>query len=353
MNRRAIIIIGGAILLIVVFAMSQPTDPISIVPHGYDGPAASMDSIEYDTVKYPFARQYVYLYDAGIDPYNYILGIETDSATGVKCRITAPQFDRELENMDQSISEIVTQDGEEYNHTITQRASLQKFEMTAVIETYGAGMTGIEGVTFWIRLYNNDFSVFAGADRTVISFINVYTIDVDIQQQAENLEFDPDGQGYDVEMHTADKDPVTSVPSWTEDFYNIDNLKALSEVYIPIRIYDADPEFKSLTDWKRVECQATITFGMDILVIGEWDTLKPYREVVPPEPDLTPEEELLLLLEAIAKALLLIGGIVVTFVILYRVPGRVYKILGLVITWAVIAYMEGWLDPLLQQLGFA
>ncbi|MHA1812737.1 MAG: hypothetical protein ACTSYX_04800, partial [Candidatus Thorarchaeota archaeon] len=220
--------------------------------------------------------------------------------------------------------------------------------MTAVLETYGDGWVSIKDVKFWILLENNAFSVFTSADETAVAVLNVYTSErPEIGQQGKKLDFDPEGGGYDLPLYTAEGQKVSSVPDWLQDEYAVENLKRLQTVRFPITVIEAAPTTVSFFDWSRVECQAVITLGIDVLLFGQWEELRPYHKVEPPEPDKTWWDMLQDWLEenspSLMGILLLVIGLVFTVIVFRFVPDWRMKLVAVAVVWLILLlWFAGW-----------
>lgn len=349
MKRPIIIFIVIAILLILILPVALPfiygITQLGIIPHGYDGVIATTLEVEHD---YEILDEYNTGLAMGIDPYGAEGRIWSPLETGLRLSITSPQYVR---NEDRSIDPFTDMffdtAGTQWTQTTTQKVSLMTFEMSMILSTYGDGFGEITDVTFWIELSNNDFSVFTGADDVAISVINVYNMERPyISQTGTTIDFEPESGGADYPLHSMEGSDISSFPDWATGSYNVENLRRLSNVKFPLYVLEADPTTVSLIDWTRVECQVEFTLGIDVMVFGEWRDLKPYREVEPPDPDLTWWDMVLEFLSGdfldfILLLAWVIVGFVATIMIFRFVPGMKMKLLATAIVWIVLIAIFG------------
>lgn len=328
--------------------------PISInpsegLPHGYDGIVASMHSVEHHYGD-GLVREDNGLYYMGIDPYATVYGVEIPMETGIRCSITAPQAKGSLEFDPVEWWEKVMIDGVSYNQSTRREAHRYNFQMTARIETYGNGFDTISDVTFWIAVENNDFSIFTSGDEVAVAIINVYTVDVPVvAQKGVDIDFEPKAGGADFAIYSSDGEKMTSVPDWLQESYVLENFEKFSDIRFPIHVLSATPG----NDWgARVDCQVEFTIGLDVEVVGEWKQLRPWRDVVQPEPDKTIWEMLLEFLEDpfafIGTVIWVIVGFVGTVLVLKFVPDPRFKLVGVAAIWGAV-FIFGWGVPAIQE----
>lgn len=339
--RLGLGVVVGVVILLFSVPFLMRVGQYAVIPHGYDGVIATTFEVEHD---YPTVAEYNTGLAMGIDPY----GNSGPLQTGLRVSITSPQYVRseDRSGLVPSVENIVDAVGVEWIQTTTQKASKMTFDMTIILSTYGEGFLPIENVYFWIKLSNNDFSVFTGADDVAISIINVYNMERPfISQTGETVDFEPESGGADFPLHEVEGAEISSFPDWAADSYNLENLKRLSNIMFPLYVLEADPTTVSIIDWTRVECQVEFTIGIDILVFGEFVELKPYREVDPPDPDLTWWEMLMEALggglEVIYLIVFVLIGIIGTGVMLAKMKQN--AIPAIVVLWAGILFLLWWL----------
>lgn len=335
------IIIGLLIIAIVVGGGLVGRTSFNIgMPHGYDGVVATSHSVEHDyddvtTISDPFYK--------GIDPN----GIPT----GLRASCSSPQYVGHIDE-DPIISfEKVMVDGEEKNETTTIKVSRVNFEMNIDVETYGFGTSMIRDVSFWFELQNNPFSIFTGADDVAIAVIKVATTTRPvIEQKGDDIDFFPKAGGQQFALYTMDNDKLPDVPSWLEKDYIVENIEKLQNVKFAIDVFIADPIWQ--VAWGggyRVDCLVTFTLSIDVMLFGEWKTLKPWDEYIPPDPDLTLWEQFVNWVEENAPGVLsfimmmiwVLVGFVATIVIFRFVPGIKLKLLATGIVWVVLLAIYG------------
>lgn len=349
MRKQIIILAAAVIILFLIMPVALPfifrVTQLGIIPHGYDGVIATTLEVEHD---YTILEEYNTGLAMGIDPYGEYGRDWSPLETGLRLSITSPQYLRnEDRTLDPFVSGIITDTlGVMWEETTSQKVSKMTFEMSMILSTYGSGFGAITDVTFWIQLSNNDFSVFTGADDVAISIINVYNMERPfISQTGTTIDFEPESSGADFPLHTVEGGSIGRFPDWAADSYNLDNLKTLSNIKFPLYVLEADPTTVSLIDWTRVECQVEFTLGIDVLVFGEWKELKPYRDVEPPDPDLTWWEQFLAFLgvglETVYMILFVLIGIIGTALAFWKM--KRLAIPAIIVLWAGIVFLLWWL----------
>lgn len=343
MRRDVLVVITlVGILVLIVGSGFANTPAFNIgMPHGYDGVVSTAHSVEHDygnvvTLSDPFYQ--------GIDPDGY--------TTGLRATCTSPQYVGHVDEDPIVTFEKVVVDGIEKNETTTIEVSRVNFEMNIVVETYGWGVQPIHDVSFWFELQNNPFSIFTGADDVAIAVIKVATTTLPvIDQEAEELDFFPKAGGQQIALYTMDDVRLADVPPWLEQDYVVENIERLQNVKFAIDIFEADPIWEYVFPFgsQRVECQVTFTLSIDVMLFGEWKTLKPWEEYIPPDPDLTWWEQFTAWLETSTPGVLdfvmlmawVIIGFVATIVIFRFVPDIKLKLIATGIVWAVLLALFG------------
>ncbi len=339
MRRDILALIGLVGLLALIVGMGVGTPSLNIgMPHGYDGIVSTAHSVEHDydiveTMSDPFYQ--------GIDPDGF--------PTGLRATATSPQYVGHVDEEDILTFEKVMVDGVYQNETKTIKVSRVNFEMNINVETYGWGVQPINDVSFWFELQNNPFSIFTGADDVAIAVIKVATTTLPvIGQEGDKLDFFPKAGGQQIALYTMDDTKLPSVPSWLEKDYVVENIKRLQNVKFAIDIFTADPimEFGFFSQ-SRVECMVTFTLSIDVMLFGEWRTLKPWEEYIPPDPDLTWWEQFVEMMtgEDLISFILLMAWVIVGFIatiVIFRfVPDIRLKLIATAIVWGVLIAIFG------------
>ena len=343
--KRIFVILAVIVVLIIIVPFVAPFifrfGEYTVIPHGYDGVIATTLEVEHD---YSEFTDYNTGFAMGIDPVGDVWG---NDPTGLRVSTTSPQYVRSADRILDPITDLFTDAaGVVWDQTTEQKVSKMTFEMTITLTTYGAGLHAIKDVAFWISLASNDFSVFTGADDVAIAVLEVYNMERPfIAQNGASLDFEPEAGGAGFPLHSTSGGVISTFPDWAADSYNLENLQLLSTIKFPLYVLEAAPNIVSLIDYTRVECQVEFTLGIDVLVFGEWRELKPYREVEPPDPDLTWWEMLLESLgaglEVIYMIVFVLVGIIGTALALLKL--KQYAIPAIVVLWAGIVFLLWWL----------
>ncbi len=349
MRRQIIILAAVLFILFLTLPFTLPlffrVGQLGVIPHGYDGVVATTLEVEHDYAT--LSNDFNLGSAMGIDPY---LAAGGPDPTGLRLDITSPQYVRNEDRILDPFVDIITDAaGVMWDQTTTQKVSLMTFEMTMILTTYGTGGMQINDVAFWIQLSNNDFSVFTGANDVAISVINVYNMERPyIAQTGASLDFVPESGGADFYLHDIEGSKISSFPDWAADSYNLENLQLLSNVKFQLYVLEAQPTIVSIIDWTRVECQVEFTLGIDVLVFGEWRELKPYRDIEPPDPDLTWWEQFLEFLgvglETVYMILFVLIGIIGTALAFWKM--KRLAIPAILVLWGGILFLLWWLGVL-------
>ena len=124
--------------------------------------------------------------------------------------------------------------------------------------------------TLWIQVEENPFSVFSNADESIAYTINVYTLDkVTIYN---DIEVKPSAAAYDFPL-TQVGEP-SPIPQWVTESGFTDNVQYFEKVKFAVEV------LRGHATWvgDRVESTAEWEIGIDMLLLGEWKQVHPYRE---------------------------------------------------------------------------
>jgi hypothetical protein len=262
-------------------------------------------------------------------------GVEAADPTGVSCGIGVPQLYLEDYKLLGSKSEHVGSD----NVTTSHKQNIMHLQMSVNLKTAGWGLDWVYDVIFWVQLRQNPNTVFQNANSSYACILDVRTRDAATYVNPNDFVVDPSGGGYDVPLTPVDS---TTAPTWVTDAGYSGVISQLTTIKFPVHVVKAIPG--SFAGFFRGESEARMTFDIDVLLLGEWVQVRPWVAVTyPPVPPS--------LWEAIAMFIYLIAGFAITIVLLVKVPDPRFKIVGLIVVWAIIAYQLGWIDQLLGGLS--
>jgi len=362
MSKSRLIVVA-AVIAIALLILVPSIGLFSGLPHGYSGLVCESYGIEHDYetsspswmnpdgVPVEYHRTTYY---QGINPPSY-LPFSAGNPTGIETQVTSPQYIRheDLDTITVDVGE-PHDDGtgelvQDYTETFV---SIVTMEFTIFIETYPSytdRATGddhaIYNVKFWFHLYNNPHTVFQGADSSIVAILNLRTKSdgVEILQKGKDLDFIPDAGGSDVELYTLGTG--AKLPTGVSDYYNEENLRKFQDVKFAVLVKKAEPFGEQWSPTGRVDCSAKITFELEVLLFGEWERMRPYKEVVGPPVDKTIWEVLADLVDNIWAALMApIGAIVVvvgvigTIIVVTRVRGWLL-LFAVVVIWIAVIFV--------------
>jgi len=325
-----LLLVGAVYLLGISF---MPKDRLVIT--AYDGPVASMSRIEH---KYPTSGgtivetvsvNYASVYPDVPDIFD--IGIPS----GLKCEInTAPNVGT-YEEID-TISKFTIDDAAKTNTSENVAVQKVKGTMGIKISTSFGGLADAYDTKFWIKLQENDFSVFQGVDDSYAAFLEVYTIDP--PNIYGDLDVVPSAGGANIPMEPLGEQPQT--PEWISRIYGgVENLRI---VEFPIEVLRGHAAFGIPS---RSEAYADYVIGFDVLLFGYWKQTHDYRKWDAGIPDFWGD-----LIATLASFMWYVAGIVLSALAIWKLKGR-QLILVLAIVWVLVLWMSGFLPDLLEQFG--
>lgn len=315
-----------ALLVILAVMMGGLLGPIFMIT-GYDGIEATITRADHD---YELYTEHTSLVGYGIDPYQPGRTAEITSAaeTGLRVEIGQP---RQIDTrMDWSDSISVLDAEAETNITTLWEVHIVYLEMGATITTYGEGVWTIRDVDFWIRLIENPYSYFTGADES-----EAYILAVTTTEKARivgDIDVEPTGKAYGFPLTSLSDDPV---PQWILDSGYQKTLGEGKEVEFALQCLKATPSH--IFGFFRQEATATFTIQVEVLLFGEWEVVQEYIEWDWPIPDDFLADLLVFLVLFFWVAL----GFIATIIILRFVPNGKMKILGIAVVWIVLLALYG------------
>lgn len=323
MDRRIWLVIG--IIAVIVIAGSV------LEIHGYSGLEATSGDINHS---YPHAQETKTETSLSVDPVSFqsIEGIPID-VTGLRCSWGQPGQIGTRDPWQNSAEERLS------NGTLVKewQVSIIEMEMGISVSTSGAGDAIIQDVTFSIELRENPHSVFQTADETRAYIINVYTREMTQFNipLTGMMEVWPTAKGEDFPVDPLSSEPV---PQWILDSGYTKELKSFLEVAFAINVVKARPGGAWIF---RAESQAQIAVGVDVLLFGYWEELRPYREY----------DLFVTIWEMIQQYLVVVAGFVAMVILVVVLPGR-WKIIGPILFVLTLFYSLGYLEQILQGLSF-
>ena len=323
------IILGGMFYL----GFGQPKP---LVIHGYDGPVAtihSMDDCYADDPMLTYRETHPTsscVYPIAPDVFD----IATQS--GMRIEIQGGINVLSTEIID-TIEKYEIDDATKTNITQTWEVQKVKCSMGITVATHSGGLADTPGVTWWIMVEENAYSVFSTAEESEAYIINVYTRELTLTEG--DLEVVPTAKGADFPIV-----PIAEVdaPQWLLDSGYTSNLRLFDIIKFPIQVLRGHAAIAYNPLPYRIDAYSTFDIGLDIILFGYWEQVKDVRDWGWPEwPNLFRD---------LANALILIGGVVISVIILWKVP-RYWKIVGLAVVWLLIGVYFGWFDSILGVLG--
>ena len=319
--RRDLICVGALVLILVVLVGGSLL-PFMIT--GYDGIESTISRVDH---KYPHYQEDVGLTSYGIDPHTPIIdGVVLDMQTGLRIEIGQPM--QTETRMDWSDTIEVLDKEAETNTTTIWEAHIVYMEMSATISTYGSGVLTIEDVDFWIRLIENPYSYFTGADESEAYILAVTTLEK--AGISGDIDVDPTAGGRGLPLTPLSDAPV---PQWILDSGYTGSLGKGKEVEFRLRCLDATPTYFI---W-RTEASATFRLQVEVLLFGEWEVVQEYIPWDWPVPEFD-WDALITFLTLMAW---IIVGFVATILIFRFVPDMKMKLLATGIVWAVLIGIYG------------
>ena len=290
-TKSALAIFALCIIGFSTYALAAQFGLPFVIPHGYDGIASEITSIDHDLYEETEVTMLGEFYykginvDAGFDVAPlYPWGTDP---TGIKMTVTAPSHESTLDLDPLLSNETYFEDGVKMIRTTTLRRSIVTFEMHSTVKTYDPGGAPIENIIFWIELKNNDDSVFTDPESIGIAILSVRTDEApDIEQKGIDIDFFPDAGGQDLPLYAVNGTEVSRLDIPTQAGINVDNFNQLQVVRFPVEIINAQPILAFLNQ-PRVDCQVTFDFKIEVLLLGQWTVYRPYAEYIPPIPELT------------------------------------------------------------------
>lgn len=319
MNRNLVL---GAVAVIAVVLILGGFIPLAM--HGYDGIESTVNRIEH-----PYGSQ---------DPN--IVGLGTGSCTfdpstaaghfidinGVHLTVQQPNI-LGYEDFDDVVeTEIIEVGGKEYEQTKTWSVRRVSIEMGVHLWTTGTGLNAMENVKFWIRLQENDYSVFSEPDEAEAYIINVYTTRQTEVSGGAFSTVSPMGEGMDVEINTI---RTETIPQWILDSGYTGQLENFKTIEFPVEIVKMQRH--SIATVVISEADIKMYFGADVLLFGYWEQTKPYREFEWTFADML--GQLLQVLFTLSGIIVVVVAMVCTVIILIRIQHPWVRAFAVIAVW--------------------
>lgn len=163
----------------------------------------------------------------------------------------------------------------------TYEVKITKYSIGITARTEGVGLDTAYGMTFTIKVQENQFDVFSEADDCRAYILEIYTTDV--VDDTTLMEGIPASIGYYFPMTSLSIDD--DVPSWIREGGYQASLSALESVSFDIVVSHAQPN--SWLGGYRTENSMSWDIGIDMLTFGYWEQTGPNRNFTPPPSDKT------------------------------------------------------------------
>lgn len=330
------LILGGVVGFYAIINVMLPKGPLVIT--AYDGPIATMNRIDDsypDGGSYPIVRE-VGVSHALVYPDSFD-GWDLGTSSGLKCEINAAPNVIDFEPID-TISELDVDADAKTNTSESLAVQIVKGTMGVKIQTYSGGTADCYPTTFWIKLSENDFSVFQGVEESYAAFIDVYTVGAPVVYG--DLDIQPSTGGSNIDMEPLGVQPPT--PEWISRLYGgVENLRI---VEFPLIVHRGHAE-PGLIITTRAEAYADFTIGFDVILFGYWTQVHDYREWDAGIPDFWGD-----LYVAVVAFMWYFAGIVVTGLAIWKLKGKTL-IAVLIGTWVLVLWMSGFFDSILGASG--
>ena len=268
-KQKNMIIIG--VLVLVVLLVGPAIFQANLLT-GYGGMTAEITGITdgsqyYKTADYGFADSVRIMgTTAQCDPQQpYIFAADP---TGIRMELTSrlQPVDAAAVNLGDVERPIYTDGIETGNERISAR--IVPMVMGVTVRTFGIGADPIRDIIFTIRIQENDFNMFEGADETIAYMIDVYLIEAIKTTSTQLMQLAPSTGGVSVPSDAIGTNPV---PLWvTEGSSLIDYHIPVthSEVLSYLTVTYAQPSWPLFG--ARTEQEASWNIGVDVLVFGHW-----------------------------------------------------------------------------------
>jgi len=341
----AVIIIGIIIIAVFVPLLIGLLNPYAIV-HGYDGPVATVHSVEQDyrggdPSLFPNLIVYEGTTSAWVDP-NTADVLDAVVPCGVKVTFQGAPVVYASEIID-NVTEVVVDDVTKTNKTKTWVVQEVELRMGATVETYKGGIQDSPGATFWVQLTENEFSVFSGVTDSIGYFIEI--VSHERSDKTGSIEVLGEDQGYNYEIVPLEE---VEVPQFIIDGGYTESAKYFNKVRFPIELVRAAPT--TIIGAAREESRLDLHISIMVLLFGYWERTVKYIEWLGAE-DPTGWAWLDDLLAGITKFLWLIVGVIGTIIVVMKVKNPRYVAVTLAILWSITLWQMGALDALLGAVG--
>ncbi|MCK4266334.1 MAG: hypothetical protein KAX31_03575 [Thermoplasmata archaeon] len=327
MNTRLVALGIIALVLIVVFGALFG----GFIVSGYGGIASRIHSVEHGY--------------ANVDAVTIVQGetiasITPDTfgpigATAIRLELGQPQY--RADDFWYSNEIIETDDYGETKRTWA--VHIAYFDLGFTIKTEGVGVLAITDVTFWIELQENQFDVFTAADDVEAYILEVVTLEPVLTTDVNLVDVEPASGGFSFDMLAIDSKPI---PDWMADAGYQGSLSELKDIRFSVHVNSMSPFVLGLM---RNNHQATWSCEVRALVFGYWEVYSPYDKWKPPE-----FFNLFAFLDDIFAGLsIIVGlavGILLSVVILKFIPDKRIATIILIVAWAMIVLMFGFLELL-------
>ena len=343
MRKPLIILAVVGIILLVTLPFTLPLlGGIPIISiHSYDGPVATIESVEHgypDTLSGPIED--VQLNAAYVIPGTPDL-YDVMNPCGLKFTIQSAPVLYETVLLD-SIEKLEVDDTAKTNTSILWEVHELEFRMGVTIETFAGGLLSSYGATFWIELLSNDDSIFSTADESYACFVQVYT-----NQPSEivgGIEIYGEDQGF-----TFDRTSLTtqSIPQEILDSGYTISTSSTGHIKFPIQVIAATPSLFLAT---RSEAEAEMHISIMVILFGVWERLVPYVEWDNPVPPGL-FDWIFALIPGIVMFVWFGIGIVATLLILLKVKNPKIVGIGLLVVWVIVLWQSGAFNQIIEILG--
>lgn len=350
MNKNLTILIVGLFSIAMILGVAlypfvvTGYDGITVRVNRVDSPADTILTIGTQTVQSSWVEQYN-TSSAVVYPDTPDI-LDAFMSCGTHLTVQAVPGDAGYQTLEMVTNETLAtiveanpNDALKTNETITWVVQEVTMRFGLTVETYRGGLLQTPMTTYWLKLSQNDYSVFNDADRSKVFFMQVYSYEPG--EKVGVIEVDGEDQGFVFDMNSLG---AGDIPQWILNSeysgkYDLDTLQYLTDVEIPIVVREAAPT--TIAGAIRQESKIDLHIEVRLLLFGQWVRTAPY---VPWEsadnPD--PWQWLWDILGGIATLIMLGVGILLTIVVVIKVPNPYAKVLTVILIWVILAVPLGW-----------
>lgn len=268
-------LIAVAVILAVVMGSFAITGNEFIIS-GYGGIVSSIIDVDHD---YSDAKTYNTGLIAGVDPVAYYNPYPiTSNPTGVRIEIQGKVNLDENKKFLPDVNKTTDNGDGTYTHTMVS-ASIVTCQMGITFRTEGEGLDQTTAIDYTIKLEENQFDVFSGADDVESYILEVYTRGTAIKNTSL-IQVRPASGGYTFPMT-----PISTgdAPQWIIDAGYQSSVSKLKVVSFEVSLDKATPS--NFWGIGRAEVTAVMDIGIDVLVFGYWEETGTNKDWKPPKDD--------------------------------------------------------------------